>query len=45
MTRKPMLTSKAERIQSGNIKIQENMNDIVVVIIIKMYINWKYFIT
>lgn len=44
MTRKPMLTSKAERIQSGNIKIQENMNDIVVVII-KMYINWKYFIT
>lgn len=42
-----MLTSKVERIQSGNIKIQENMNDIVVVviIIIKMYINWKYFIT
>lgn len=29
-----MLTSKAERIQSGNTKIQENMNDTVVIVVI-----------
>lgn len=34
LKRKPMLTSKAERIQSGNTKIQENMNDTVFVVII-----------